>query len=357
MATGTKDRPIEEGVDDPAAAAEEPARRHAMPAGRVLVTILVGLLLWGVLYAPELERSSEAQPDGIRRTVSLAVLRPVVWVEDRLRVTRLIDDASSALGRQPSAAVGGGGVAADVDPLPPTPPPRQSERPRRHDTAIRVPTSSNPLRVVVVGDSLAQGVGTSAERVFRPNLAQVFREGRISTGLSREDFYNWTAQMRYIVNRARPDLTIVMLGENDAQSIVDPSGHLVAQIGTADFPPAYLQRVHQFAKIATSAGGHVIWAGLPQPRDTRRWDFIGRQNAIFAEVADQLPNVAYFDTWSTFQAPNGGYTAYYRDGSHVTLVRADDGVHFNADGYTIMMRLIASFAQQQFGLDPRTYQG
>ena len=77
----------------------------------------------------------------------------------------------------------------------------------------------------------------------------------------------------------------------------------------------------------------------------------------FQAVADELPNVAYFDTWDTFAAPGGGYTAYYRDGKQLTLVRADDGVHFNADGYTILMRSIAQFATQQFRLDPRTYEG
>jgi hypothetical protein len=356
MATGTKDPTVESrssGAETPTHGAP---RRRAMPAGRVLLTILVGLLVWGLLYAPELTRSSEAQPDGVRRTVSLAILRRVVWVEDRLGMTRLIDNATSALGREPNAAVGGG---VDVDPLPPAPPVTGNDRPRpvHRDTPLRVPTAADPLRVVVVGDSLAQGIGTFAERVFRPNLVNVFREGQISTGLSREDYYNWPARMRVIVNRARPDLTIVMLGENDGQSLVAPDGQVEAQIGTSDFPPAYEERVRGFAKIATSQGGHVIWVGLPQPRDTRRWDFIGRQNEAFAQAAAELPNVAYFDTWTTFEAPNGGYTAYYHDGSHVTLVRADDGVHFNADGYTILMQQIAAFAGEQFHLDPRTYEG
>jgi hypothetical protein len=327
----------------------------------VLVAILVGLLVWSLLYAPELKRSSEAQPDGIRKTVSLAVLRPIVWAEDRLGVTRLVDNAASAMGREPGEAVGGGveGISTDVEPLPSLPPPTGThpEKPRTHDTKLRAGTSSNPLRVVVVGDSLAQGIGTFAERVFRPSLVNVFREGQISTGLSREDYFNWPGRMRVIVHQARPDLTIVMLGENDGQSLVDPDGNLVAMIGTNEFPSAYEERAREFAKIATSEGGHVIWVGLPQPRDTRRWDFIGRQNAAFAQVAAELPNVSYFDTWSAFAALDGGYTAYYHDGRHVTLVRADDGVHFNADGYTILMRLVAGFAGQEFQLDPRTYEG
>jgi hypothetical protein len=356
MATGTKEPATEQRRSDAAPPTDGSSRRHAMPAGRVLVTILVCLVVWALLYAPELKRSSEAQPEGLRRTVSLAVLGPIVWVEDRVGVTRLIDNASSAFGRHPNEAVGGDDA---VDPLPHTPPDTGQDRPRqpRHDTELRVPSASNPLRVVVVGDSLAQGIGTFAERVFQPNLANVFREGKISTGLSREDFYNWPARMRYIVHQARPDLTIVMIGENDAQSLVTPDGDTVAVVGTTGFPAAYEERAREFAKIATSQGGHVIWVGLPQPRDTRRWDFIGRQNRAFADAAAELPNVAFFDTWSAFAAPDGGYTAYYRDGSHITLVRSDDGVHFNADGYTILMHLIADFARDQFQLDPRTYEG
>jgi len=361
MATGTKDHTIQGRPDKDADPTGGAPRRRSMPAGRVLVAILVGLLVWSLLYAPELKRASEAQPDGIRKTVSLAVLRPIVWVEDRAGLTRLVDNAASAMGRHPGEPVGGGveGISTDVEPLPSLPPPTGAhpDRPRTHDTRLRDGSSTNPLRVVVVGDSLAQGIGTFAERVFRPNLVNVFREGQISTGLSREDYFDWPARMRYIVHRARPDLTIVMLGENDGQSLVDPNGNTVAQIGTSDFPSAYTDRAREFATIASSEGGHVIWVGLPQPRDTRRWDFITRQNAAFAQVAAELPNVSYFDTWSTFAAPNGGYTAYYREGKHVTLVRADDGVHFNADGYTILMRLIAGFAGQQFQLDPRTYEG
>ncbi len=354
MTTDTQERTTakHERPNDPADGL--PPGRRGMPAGRVLVVLLLGILLWGLLYAPELKRSSEAQPDGIRRTVSLAVLRPVVWVEDRLGLTGLIDNASSALGRRPNEAVGGGG---DVDPLPSVPTPSHPAGHPQHDTKIREPTTAKPLRVVVVGDSLAQGIGSFAERVFKPSVVDVIKQGRISTGLARPDYFNWPAQMRLIVDRSRPDLTIVMLGENDAQSLVTPEGQPVAQVGTGDFPPAYEQRVRSFARLATSEGGHVIWVGLPNPRDTRRWEFIQRQNGAFQAVADELPNVAFFDTWNTFAAPGGGYTAYYREGKQLTLVRADDGVHFNADGYTILMRLVAGFATQQFQLDPRTYAG
>jgi hypothetical protein len=159
------------------------------------------------------------------------------------------------------------------------------------------------------------------------------------------------------VNVYRPDLTIVMVGENDNQDLKSASGHVVQPIGTFQWPFAYQDRVKRFAKIATAQGGHVVWVGLPNVRDSSRTTFIQRQNQVFETVANELPNVAYFDTWDTFAKPDGGYTAYYRDGNSVKLVREDDGVHFNSDGYTILMQLVAQFTTQQFQLDPRTYEG
>ena len=228
--------------------------------------------------------------------------------------------------------------------------------PPTHDTRLREPTGENRLRVAVVGDSLADGVGYYAERVFKPFFVDVLRQGRISTGLARPDYFNWQANMRLIVDRYRPDLTIVMLGENDNQSLQAPTGGLETAIGSFDWPPAYQARGERLARIATSEGGHVIWVGLPVERDESRWEFIRRQNDIYRAVAQDLPNVEYVDSWDLFDKADGGYTAYYRDGNEVELVRESDGVHFTGTGYTILMEQVASTATDAFDLDPKTYE-
>jgi len=284
-----------------------------------------------------------------------------VWVEDRTGITASVNAASRALGRDPNAAVGGsvGGIPVDIDQLPTvSPEPTPSGGPQSPvivDTPVREPTTEDPLRVAIVGDSLAAGVGYFAERVFRPAFVNVIKQGRISTGLSRPDFFDWQAQMRYIVQRAHPDLTIVMLGENDQQSLRSPNGQVTARIGTPGWGPAYKDLVTQLARTATQGSGHVIWIGLPNASDERRWPFVGFENQIYRAVANRLPNVEYFDTWDAFAAKDGGYTAYFHEGNHVTLVRADDGVHFNSDGYTILMQQVAGFATSAFRLDPKTY--
>jgi len=66
--------------------------------------------------------------------------------------------------------------------------------------------------------------------------------------------------------------------------------------------------------------------------------------------------VTYFDAWDRFRAPKGGYTAYVREAGRVILIRAADGLHFNAVGYTILAREIAKRASEEFGLSPRTFE-
>ena len=161
--------------------------------------------------------------------------------------------------------------------------------------------------------------------------------------------------MKYIVDRYRPDITVVMVGENDNQHLRTSSGDIETEIGTPEFPPAYEERVEHFAKIATSAGGHVVWVSMPIIRDEERWPLHERQNAIYEAVADRLPNVAYVDTFDRF-SKDGRYTPYYDDGK-VIQIREDDGLHFTADGYTLIMRLVAEVAAEEFGLDPKTFEG
>ena len=329
-----------------------------MPAGRVFIVMLVCLLLWGFLFAPTLKRAAEASPEGTRRSAALALLRPVAAISDMLQITKVTDAVEQALGRNPDEAPGGGIV------VPPEPIPSNSgggghggHGDVHTQGPIRKPTGNDKLRVVVVGDSLASGLGVSLERVLKPSLVRVSRQGRISTGLARPDYFDWFAALTEIVNNFRPDLVVVMLGENDNQALRTPSGREVTPVGTFGWPQAYQKRVSDFMHLATSKGARVVWAGLPIVSDTGRWGIIERQNSVFEGAAAQVDNVAYVDTWDLFSAPGGGYTAYYRNGSNVQLVRETDGLHFNTTGYELLARAVAEMARTTFKLTPRAIAG
>ena len=320
-----------------------------MPAGRVLIVMLVCLSVWAFLFAPDMKRAAEASPDGTRRTVALAVLRPLAAIGDALQLTSVTDAVERAFGRDPDEAPGGEIV------FPPEAIPSQGESGGDVHTRgpIRKPTASNKLRVVVVGDSLATGLGIYLERVLKPSLVRVSRQGRISTGLARPDYFDWPQAMSEIVDRFRPDLIVVMLGENDNQGLRTPGGREETSVGTFDWPRAYEERVADLMELATSRGARVVWAGLPIVSDRGRWAIVERQNDVFEHAAELVEDVAYLNTWEMFAAPDGGYTAYYRDHGDVQIIRESDGLHFNAAGYTLLARAVVETAQREFQLTSR----
>jgi hypothetical protein len=353
------------GIAAPEIAAKVLYGRRLMPAGRVLVVLLVSLLTWTFLYAPMMKRAAEASPLGARRTISLAVLTPIAAVSEWIGLDELAGTIERAVGRD-RGRPGGAFVPPPEDiPLAPEEDPEGNgpdgggnggDGSVGGSESIRIPTATRRLRVAIVGDSLAAGLGYFAERVFRPRLVRVSGQGRISTGLARPDYFNWPVAMRRIVNRFDPDLVIVMLGENDHQSLQDVHGNREAQIGTSAWPPGYRERVLSMMRIATSRGGKVVWAGLPISADFRLREHSRRQNDIFRFASSISDDVVYFDAWERFRDPDGGYTAYLREGKRVILIREGDGLHFNAIGYTIVAREIAKLAAEEFGLSRKTFE-
>jgi hypothetical protein len=352
----------------------EPAEPKRASARDVFVTIVVCLSLWTLLVAPLLQRNAEAGPVGARRSAALALLRPLVAISDTLLLTRATSSVERALGRDPEDAPGGE-LALPAFDLPadefgPTrEPPSQVSEPTktakpttRGDeedepaqgpaaaNAIRTPSRSNKLRVAVIGDSLSQGLGPAIERWMNPGVVRVLSLGRQSTGLSREDYFNWQAGMRQIVEEFRPDLVFVLLGSNDAQAQIARNGAPVP-VGSAAWVEGYRDRAAELLREATRAGTRVVWIGIPIVQERQRWDFYRRVNDIYRDTASADPFGTYVDTWTPFEARDGSYTAFARnERGDLVEVRAPDGVHFTPIGYAFLGRLAIRAADEAFGM-------
>ena len=222
---------------------------------------------------------------------------------------------------------------------------------------IRLPTGTDKLRVVVVGDSLASGLGFFLERVLNPALVRVSPQGRISTGLARPDYFDWPAAMTQIVDNFRPDLVVIMLGENDDQPLRNTAGQEVTPIGTNAWPVAYQQRVTDFMSLATSKGARVIWVGLPNVRDPGAQGHHRAAEHALRRSRAAGENAVFIDTYKRFSTPSGGYTAYLTQNGTVTEIREADGVHFNSTGYTLLARDVALLAERKFKLTPKAVTG
>jgi hypothetical protein len=331
---------------------------------------LVGLLLWLLLAAPSLKRAAEASPDGVRRSVSLALLTPIATTSDRLGVTRVTESMQRALGRDPDAPPGGElfaeeaeavpkdfgvdpSVLASPDPLPSIDPERvnQADDDLDYDPAyaLREPASNNKLRIVVVGDSLAMGLSTALGRVFDPSLVQFVDQARLSTGLARSDYFNWIKGMQQIIDRFRPDVVVVLIGVNDDQSIILPEGGIVPE-GSEDWTDVYENRVDNFLAAATDKGGRVVWVGLPPLADERHNSLARGLNESFDAGGEDYPAAYFFDTYERFSR-NGEFAPFGRDAnSNVAQLRGGDGVHFTTTGYDTLAREVASVMVKKWGM-------
>jgi hypothetical protein len=364
----TMERPI--AVLQQARAPEPPEPRRAS-ARDVFVTIVVCLCLWALLAAPLLQRSAEAGPVGARRSAALALLRPLVAISDGLLLSGATSSVERALGRDPDGAPGGELIlpAFELPPEeiesratqpPPTgaPDPAATSEPTTHEAdaeapaaaVLRTPTRSNKLRVAVIGDSLSQGLGPAIERWMNPSVVRVLSLGRPSTGLSREDYFNWQAGMRQIVEEFRPDLVFVLLGSNDAQAQISRDGTAIP-VGSVRWLEGYRERAANLLGEATRAGTHVVWVGIPIVKERQHWDFYRRVNDIYRDTVSADPLGTYVDTWTPFEGRDGGYAAFVRnDRGDLVEVRTPDGVHFTATGYSFVARMAIRAADQAFGM-------
>ena len=361
----------------------KPGRERQVPEPRkssprdVFVTIVVCLLLWTLLASPILKRSAAAGPIGPRRTAALTLLRPPVAISDTLLLSNATAPGAGALGRDPNEQPGGE-LALPAFDLPDGSdgaPTRLSPAGDGKDHAddregtgggggsgtgaeplsdpIRMPTPSNRLRIAVIGDSLSQGLGSAIERWMNPSVVRVLSLGRQSTGLSRQDYFNWPAGMREIVEQFRPDLVFVMLGSNDAQAQISPSGSAIP-VGTWEWAHGYRDSAEQLIREATRAGTRVVWVGIPIVKERHRWGFYRNVNEIYREAASSDPNSTYIDTWNAFVGGDGRYSAFVRsDHGQLVEVRAGDGVHFTTAGYGMLGKLALRGADEAFGMPQR----
>jgi hypothetical protein len=367
-------------LEDPDRVPREDAdRSRPVTPKQAGVTLAVCLALWAMAFAPTLERTANTAPPGARRDAALAILRPVAVISDVLAVGDAAEGAMRALGHDPNGQPGGELVIPELEmrdvsvqpdpssepPAPtttqrgsPTTPPAEGGRRRPSPLVdgappsdVRIPTERDRLRVVVVGDSLSQGLAPALGELFDPSSVRVLSLGRISTGLARPDYFNWQAALRRIVDEVRPDVVFVLLGTNDDQPIV--TGEATVDLGTTDWTYAYRERAAAFLREATSAGTHVIWVGIPVVAERERWDFYRRLNGVYADTAAADPLAAYVDSWRLLETRDGGYAAYLRNERGVLQeMRAGDGFHFTPNGYLYLGRAAIRAAVEAFGLAP-----
>jgi len=220
-----------------------------------------------------------------------------------------------------------------------TPPPVQQTQPRRAAPAAAalpppkptVEKSATATRLAVFGDSLAVDLAKALERFYAedPNLL-VINQGVGSSGLVREDYFDWNKAVREAIDEDRFDLAVVIIGINDRQEI-SINGQAYRSL-TPEWNTAYQARVNSFLGQLRTARKPVIWVGLPPMAKSDYSNAMSQINAIF-KMAAFSGGVEFLDIFERFLGEDGKYSSYGPDVSgQNALMRKDDGIHFSAAG-------------------------
>lgn len=188
-------------------------------------------------------------------------------------------------------------------------------------------------KVLLVGDSMMmEGFGPVLQRTLRkrPDM-EVVREGKYSTGLSREDYFDWPAHLQDLVAKHNPDVIVICMGANDPQDIIDENKKR-HHADSESWRAIYRSRAERLLAVATSRGAKVVWAGLPimgkEPYATRI-----RRLSDVQEQACGVYHADFVDTVRVLADEQGAYATFKKDekGRHVRL-RYKDMVHVTEDG-------------------------
>ncbi len=209
-------------------------------------------------------------------------------------------------------------------------------------------SSSNPLKVLVIGDSMmADGFGTMIMRTLEEDDSTVpTRYFKVSSGLSRPDFYNWPAQAAQIFSEGDYDAIIIMMGTNDAQGF-EMDGQ-VYDYGTDKWIDIYRGRVIAFINYLCWKTRHVYWVGLPPMRMSGYNKRMQDLNELIEQVCGYHPRASYISTVPILGDADGKYSTYLTINGRQIQVRGSDGIHVTRSGGQLIVDRMLEFLKEDF---------
>jgi hypothetical protein len=293
-----------------------------MSAGRVMAVGAIALFLAALLNADSLNATAHRQPYGWKRTVLINLIGPVQSLSETLRLDRPRDRIETAIGRGQTR---GPVEEVTVTTVPPSAAPTTT-------APLRTPTAAAPLRLWVGGDSMANDFGAAVERMASERgTFDTTLDYRISTGLTRPDYFNWPVHLRDDVLPADPEVVVVIFGANDAQAMeVDGTPH---QVRDPAWQEEYRERVGTTMDLLRGEGRRIIWVGQPRMRSSEYDERMGILNGIYASEAKKRPWIHFLDSRPVLADEGGGYAAYLpRADGQLELARQGDGIHLSRFG-------------------------
>ena len=199
----------------------------------------------------------------------------------------------------------------------------------------------NARKILVVGDFLANGTADGLTEAFAqaPGVVVVERTNG-SSGLVRDDYYNWPEQARSIFEEVQPSIVVVQLGSNDRQQMVVAGSR--EPVRSPSWIAEYERRIRLLIDALGGAKTPLLWVGLPAFKSpSMTTDIVALNGVIRKQV--EMAGGEFIDIWDGFVDEDGKfiYTGSDINGQQVRL-RGSDGIIVTKAG----RRKIAFYAEK-----------
>lgn len=224
-------------------------------------------------------------------------------------------------------------------------PPPGAEAPRRANPTVRrtqpgpvaapaepaVEKAENAKRVLVVGDFLAGGMADGLEVAFEqnPNVLVVNRSNG-SSGLVRDDYYDWPGSVGSMIEMENPSAVVVMIGSNDRQQMRVDGNREPPR--TEAWTAEYERRATALVKAIRDRNLPLIWVGnLPFRPGAMSSDMIAFNDLYRRIVTDA--GGEFVDVWDGFVDETGAFAANGPDmNGQPAQLRSSDGINVTRQG-------------------------
>ncbi|MCB1357017.1 MAG: DUF459 domain-containing protein [Maritimibacter sp.] len=209
----------------------------------------------------------------------------------------------------------------------------------RAESTPACPTA--PMRLVVLGDSLADGLWASFQRSFAAcDTLEVVRVTAVSDGLAKSSDEEWIS--RYMTQAGLPedgttDVAVVQIGANDINFIRNGNSREI--FNTELWNELYAQRVREVTGTLGAHSAAVFWVGLPVVGNNK----FEPSYQIITAVQKQAVRKAggkFVDIHELTKFGTGDFAMSGKVDGQIVKMRAADKVHFTLPGYDMVARAV-----------------
>ncbi|WP_412049924.1 MULTISPECIES: DUF459 domain-containing protein [unclassified Hoeflea] len=189
----------------------------------------------------------------------------------------------------------------------------------------------NARNILVLGDFLANGAADGLREAFvdAPGVVVVDRTNG-SSGLVRDDYYNWIEQAPAIIEEVQPSIIVVQIGSNDRQQLVVNGER--ESVRSVNWLAEYERRTQKFIELLRARKTPLLWVGLPAFKSSNMTTDIVALNGIYRKLVE-MAGGEFIDIWDGFVDEEGKFifTGSDINGRQVRL-RGSDGINITSAG-------------------------